>query len=99
MTKFYMTKAPFTNDIVEPIAINLDNVLFISPYGDGALFRMINGKDLYVGERYEDIIKNITPFIPFNEMIKNSAGADSGWLHNYLKDTQKGVQFADNNNR
>ena len=98
MAKFYMTKAPFTNDIVEPITINLDNVLFISPYGDGALFRMINGKDLYVGERYEDIIKNITPFIPFNEMIKNRTSADSEWLHNYLKDTQKGVQFADNNN-
>lgn len=98
MTKFYITKAPFSDYAVDPIAVNLDNVLSISPCGDGALFRMINGKDLYIGERYEDIIKNITPFIPFNEMIKNSAGADSEWLHNYLEDTQKGVPFANNNN-
>lgn len=96
MTKFYMTKAPFADDTVEPIAVNLDNVLFISPYGDGALFRMINGKDLYIGERYEDIIKNITPFIPFDEMIKNNVGSE--WMRNYLDKIPKGVLILVNDN-
>lgn len=96
MTKFYMTKAPFTNDTVEPIAVNLDNVLFISPYGDGALFRMINGKDLYIGEGYDDIIKNITPFIPFNEMINDSANSE--WMRNYLNNIPKGVSVLVNDN-
>ena len=90
-----MTKAPFTNDTVEPIAVNLDNVLFISPYGDGALFRMINGKDLYIGEGYEDIIKNITPFVPFNEMVNDTVRSD--WMQKYIS-TTRGEKIADNNN-
>ena len=96
MTKFYMTKALFADYAVEPIAINLDNVLSISPFGDGALFRMINGKDLYIGEGYDDIIKNITPFIPFNEMINDSANSE--WMRNYLNNIPKGVSVLANDN-
>lgn len=96
MTKFYMTKAPLASDDIEPIAVNLDNVLYISPFEDGSLFRMIDGKGIYVAEKYEDVIRNITPFIPFNEMINDSTNSE--WMRNYLSDLPKGVSVLVNDN-
>lgn len=96
MTKFYMTKAPLVGEIVEPIAINLDNVLFISPFDNGTIFRLINDKNLYIGEKYEDVMRNITPFVPFNEMINDSANSE--WMRNYLNNIPKGVSVLANDN-
>lgn len=96
MTKFYITKAPLASDDIEPIAVNLENVLYISPFEDGSLFRMVDGKGIYVAEKYEDVIRNITPFVPFNEMINDSA--DSEWMRNYLNDLPKGVSLLVNDN-
>lgn len=96
MTKFYMTKAPLASDDIEPIAVNLDNVLYISPLDEGALFRMIDGKGIYVAEKYEDVMRNIKPFIPFDEMIKYEV--DSRWMHDYLSKLPKGVSLLANDN-
>lgn len=96
MTKFYMTKAPLASDDIESIAVNLENVLYISPFDDGSLFRMIDGKGIYVAEKYEDVIRNITPFIPFNEMINDSTNSE--WMRNYLNDLPKGVSVLANDN-
>lgn len=96
MTKFYMTKAPLVSDDIEPIAVNLDNVLYISPFDEGAVFRMIDGKGVYVAEKYEDVMKNITPFVPFNEMVNDTAKSD--WMRNYLNDLPKGATLLVNDN-
>lgn len=90
-----MTKAPLASDDIEPISINLDNVLYISPFDEGALFRMIDGKGVYVAEKYEDVIKNITPFVPFNVMVNDAAKSD--WMRKYIS-TTRGEKIADNNN-
>lgn len=91
-----MTKAPLASDDIEPISINLDNVLYISPFEDGSFFRMVDGKGIYVAEKYEDVIKNITPFVPFNEMVNDSVRSD--WMRNYLNDLPKGVSVLVNDN-
>ena len=91
-----MTKAPLASDDIEPISINLDNVLYISPFEDGSLFRMVDGNGIYVAEKYEDVIKNITPFVPFNEMVNDSVRSD--WMRNYLNDLPKGVSVLANDN-
>lgn len=91
-----MTKAPLASDDIEPISINLDNVLYINPLDEGALFRMINGKAVYVAEKYEDVIKNITPFVPFNEMVSDTTRSD--WMRNYLNDLPKGATLLVNDN-
>lgn len=102
MTRFYMTKTADHDEKYDdkPFAINLDYVVLAEPVEDFTMIKLAgDDNDWYcIKERYEDFIKNLTPFVPFNEMVKNSTGADSGWLHNYLKDTQKGVPFANNNN-
>ena len=90
-----MTKAPLASDDIEPISINLDNVLYISPFDEGALFRMVDGKAVYVAEKYEDVIKNITPFVPFNVMVNDAAKSD--WMRKYIS-TTRGEKIADNNN-
>lgn len=91
-----MTKAPLASDDIEPIAVNLDNVLYINPFDEGALFRMVDGKAVYVAEKYEDVIKNITPFVPFNVMVNDAAKSD--WMRNYLNDLPKGVSVLANDN-
>lgn len=91
-----MTKAPLASDDIEPISINLDNVLYISPFDEGALFRMVDGKGIYVAEKYEDVIKNITPFVPFNEMVNDTVRSD--WMQNYLNDLPKGATLLANDN-
>lgn len=91
-----MTKAPLASDDIEPIAVNLDNVLYISPFEDGSLFRMVDGNGIYIAEKYEDVIKNITPFVPFNEMVNDSVRSD--WMRNYLNDLPKGVSVLANDN-
>lgn len=95
MTKFYMTKAPLASDDIEPISVNLDNVLYISPLDEGALFRMVDGKSIYVAEKYEDVIRNITPFVPFDEMVGFHVSSD--WMDKYLS-TTKGESVVNNNN-
>lgn len=95
MTKFYMTKAPLASDDIEPIAVNLDNVLYINPFDEGALFRMVDGKAVYVAEKYEDVIKNITPFVPFSVMVNDVVRSD--WMRKYIS-TTRGEKIADNNN-
>ena len=96
MTKFYMTEAPLVSDDIEPIAVNLENVLYISPFEDGSLFRMIDGKGVYVAEKYEDVMRNIKPFIPFDEMVKYEV--DSKWMHDYLNKLPKGATLLVNDN-
>lgn len=96
MTKFYMTKAPLVSDDIEPISVNLDNVLYISPFEDGSLFRMVDGKGIYVAEKYEDVMRNIKPFIPFDEMVNSEV--DSKWMRNYLNKLPKGVTLLANDN-
>lgn len=96
MTKFYMTKAPLASDDIEPIAVNLENVLYISPFEDGLLFRMVDGKGIYVAEKYEDVMRNITPFVPFNEMVNSEV--DSKWIRNYLNKLPKGATLLANDN-
>lgn len=96
MTKFYMTKAPLASDDIEPISVNLDNVLYISPFDEGALFKMIDGETVYVAEKYEDVMRNITPFVPFNEMIDNNSSSE--WMRNYLNNIPKGVSVLVNDN-
>ena len=96
MTKFYITKAPLASDDIEPIAVNLENVLYISPFDEGAVFRMIDGKGVYVAEKYEDVMRNITPFVPFNEMINNNSNSE--WMRNYLNNIPKGVSVLVNDN-
>ncbi len=96
MTKFYMTKAPLASDDIEPIAVNLDNVLYISPFDEGALFKMVDGKGVYVAEKYEDVMKNIKSFIPFDVMVNSEV--DSKWMNNYLNDLPKGVSVLVNDN-
>lgn len=90
-----MTKAPLASDDIEPIAVNLENVLYISPLDDGTLFRMIDGKGVYVAEKYEDVIKNITPLVPFNGMANDTVRLD--WMQKYIS-TTRGEKIADNNN-
>ena len=96
MTKFYMTKAPLASDDIEPISVNLDNVLYISPFDEGAIFRMIDRKGVYVAEKYEDVMRNIKPFIPFDEMVNNEV--DSKWMRNYLNKLPKGATLLVNDN-
>lgn len=96
MTKFYMTKAPLASDDIEPIAVNLENVLYISPFDEGAIFRMIGGKAVYVAEKYEDVMRNITPFVPFNEMVNSEV--DTKWMRNYLNKLPKGATLLANDN-
>ena len=91
-----MTKAPLASDDIEPIAVNLDNVLYISPFEDGSLFRMVDGNGIYIAEKYEDVIKNITPFVPFNVMVNDTARSD--WMRNYLNDLPKGATLLANDN-
>lgn len=91
-----MTKALLASDDIEPISVNLDNVLHISPFDEGALFRMVDGKSVYVAEKYEDVMRNITPFVPFNEMVNDNVRSD--WMRNYLNDLPKGVSVLANDN-
>ena len=90
MRKFYMTKAPLASDDIEPIAVNLDNVLYVSP------FKMVDGKGIYVAEKYEDVMRNIKPFIPFDEMVNSEV--DTKWMRNYLNKLPKGVSVLANDN-
>ena len=96
MTKFYMTKTPLGNGDYEPIAINLDSVLKIRPAQDSTAFTMLGSYNIYVSKDYKDVMMDITPFVPFNEMVNDDRRSD--WMRNYLNDLPKGVSVLVNDN-
>lgn len=90
MAKFYMTRCTGMNN--SPISINLDRVVAIQPVADEcSSVLMDNGTWLCVDERYENLIKNIAPFVPFDEMVDSNT--DSEWLRNYIDGLPKGASL------
>ena len=79
MTKFYITKRPSGS----PIAINVDRILAIEPMSDDvSLIRVDGGLLFSVNDNYESVVKKLTPFIPFDDMVNDRHVSD--WLQRYL---------------
>ena len=79
MTKFYMTKRPDGS----PIAINVDHILTVEPISDDASIIRMSDKVLFaVDDNYESVVKELTPFIPFDDTIGDRRVSD--WLKRYL---------------
>ena len=83
MAKFYITNAWLSDDSGDvQIAINIDYISIIQPVGDTYTGLTMNNKEFYlVHENYSDFVKNITPFIPFDEMVKKAlAPIQNGYI-------------------
>lgn len=81
MTKFLMTT--YSDDYI-PVAINVNKIVAVEDIKcDDCCMLITTTKHWYrVNEPYEDVIKKLTPFIPFDDMITNEK--DSEWLRNYI---------------
>lgn len=87
MAKFYMATAPYYNGGAQ-IALNLDNITVVIDEDDGCTVRMVDGRSVFISEKYESFMKNVTPFVPFGEM--NTDNRHSEWLRNYIERLSKG---------
>ena len=80
MAKFYMAKR---SDGASPIAINIDRILTVEPMSDDvSLIRMDGGLLFDVNDSYENVVRELTPFIPFDDMVGDRHVSD--WLQRYL---------------
>ena len=99
MAKFYMTKTADHDEKFDgrPFAVNLDCIVLAEPVDDFTMIKLIGDhNDWYcIKEKYEDFIKNLTPYVPFGEIVND--GFSSDWVRKYLS-TTKGENIADNNN-
>lgn len=81
MAKFYMTKR--SDGANNPIAINIDRILTVEPMSDDvSLIRMDGGLLFGVDDSYENVVRKLTPFIPFDDMVGDRHVSD--WLQGYL---------------
>ena len=90
MTKFLMTTyTDWIDDEPVAIAINIDSIVSVEDIGDNESCHVYTTKRIYhVNESYEDVVKKLTPFIPFDDMTTNEK--DSEWLRNYIDGLPKG---------
>ena len=99
MAKFYMTKSADHDERFDdrPFAINLDCVVLAEPVDDFTMIKLIGDDNAWycIKEKYEDFIKNLTPYVPFGEMSNNYVSSD--WMQKYIS-TTRGENIADNNN-
>lgn len=98
MAKFYMTRSADCDKKYDdkPFAVNLDCVVLAEPVDDFTMIKLMGDDTWYcIKEKYEDFIKNLTPFVPFDEMIGCHVSSD--WMQKYLS-TTKGESVANNNN-
>lgn len=99
MAKFYMTKSADHDEKFDdkPFAINLDCVVLAEPVDDFTMIKLIGDDNAWycIKEKYEDFIKNLTPYVPFGEMSNNCVSSD--WMQKYIS-TTRGENIADNNN-
>ena len=99
MAKFYMTKTADHDERYDdkPFAINLDFVVLAEPVEDFTMIKLAgDDNDWYcIKERYENFIKNLTPYVPFGEITNNCVSSD--WMQKYIS-TIRGEKIADNNN-
>ena len=100
MAKFYMTKTAdhdkkFDN---KPFAVNLDCIVLAEPVDDFTMIKLIGDDNAWycIKEKYEDFIKNLTPYVPFGEMTNNYC-VSSDWMQKYIS-TTRGENIADDNN-
>lgn len=89
MTKFLMTTYTSSNKVI-PVAINTDLIVSVEDIGDteSCAVQTIISHWYRVNESYEDVVKKLTPFIPFDDMKTNEK--DSEWLRNYIDRLSKG---------
>ena len=71
MAKFYMTTAPYYDGGTQ-IALNLDNVTVVIKEDGCCLVRMVDGTSITISDEYESFIKDIRPFVPFEEMCNKA---------------------------
>lgn len=99
MAKFYMTKSADCDEKYDnkPFAINLDCVVLAEPADDFTLIKLAGNDNAWycIKEKYEDFIKNLTPYVPFDEMIGNTISSD--WMDKYLSTTRGESVVNDNN--
>ena len=99
MSKFYMTKSADWNEKYDdkPFAINLDYIVLAEPADDFTMIKLAGDDNAWycIKEKYEDFIKNLTPYVPFNEMIDDTISSD--WMDKFLS-TTRGENIADDNN-
>ena len=98
MAKFYMTKSVDWDKKYDnkPFAVNLDCVVLAEPVDDFTMIKLMGDNTWYfIREKYEDFIKNLTPFVPFDEMVGCHVSSD--WMHKYLS-TTRGEGIVNDNN-
>lgn len=78
-----------SGDEIIPVAINTDLIVSVEDIGDTESCAVQTIKHWYrVNESYKDVVKKLTPFIPFEDMTTNEK--DSEWLRNYIDGLPKG---------
>lgn len=88
MTKFLMTTYTSGDEVI-PVAINTDLIVSVEDIGDTESCAVQTIKHWYrVNEPYKDVVKKLTPFIPFDDMTINEK--DSEWLRSYIDRLSKG---------
>lgn len=82
----------------KPFAVNLDCIVLAEPVDDFTMIKLIGDDNAWycIKEKYEDFIKNLTPYVPFGEMTNNYC-VSSDWMQKYIS-TTRGENIADNNN-
>jgi len=87
MAKFLMTTYTYDDEVI-PVAINTDLIVSVEDIGDAKSWVQTIKHWYRVNEPYEDVVKKLTPFIPFDDMTTNEK--DSKWLRNYIDRLSKG---------
>ena len=89
MTKFLMTTYTSCDKVI-PVAINTDLIVSVEDIGDteSCAVQTIIPHWYRVNEPYEDVVKKLTPFIPFDDMTTNERNSE--WLRNYIDGLSKG---------
>lgn len=88
MTKFLMTTYTSGDEVIS-VAINTDFIVSVEDIGDIKSCAVQTIMNWYrVNESYKDVVKKLTPFIPFDDMTTNEK--DSEWLRNYIDRLSKG---------
>ncbi len=85
MAKFLTTT--YSDDYI-PVSINVDMIVGVEDIGrdDCCMILMVTKQWYRVNKSYEDVVKNLTPFIPFDEMCNKPSTPD--WMNKYLSTTK-----------
>ena len=83
MAKFLMTTYTSCDKVI-PVAINTDLIVSVEDIGDteSCAVQTVIPHWYRVNEPYEDVVKKLTPFIPFDNTMEDKHISD--WLQRYV---------------